>query len=106
MGRALGRFIYLMDAYEDLPADVKKNRPNPLRTISRHGDYDMEMRQILMLEMEACTAAFERLPLVRDLTLMRNIFYSGVWGRYAWLCKKRGIPLDDAPGKDAPKDAI
>ena len=38
-------------------------------------------------------AAFERLPLVRDLALMRNIFYSGVWGRYAWLCRKRGVPL-------------
>lgn len=102
MGRALGRFIYLMDAYEDLPADVKKNRSNPLRALSQHGDYDREMRQILMLEMNACTAAFERLPLVRDMTLMRNIFYSGVWGRYAWLCKKRGVPLDDAPGKDSP----
>ena len=97
MGRALGRFIYLMDAYEDLPADVKKNRPNPLRALSEHDDYDMEMRQILMLEMNACTAAFERLPLVQDMTILRNVFYSGVWGRYAWLCRKRGVPLDDSP---------
>ena len=105
MGRALGRFIYLMDAYEDLPADQKKNRPNPLRSLSKHGDYETEMAQILMLEMEACTAAFERLPLERDLPIMRNIFYSGVWGRYEWLRKKRGVPAPEKQGdQDSPKE--
>ena len=27
-------------------------------------------------------AAFERLPLVQDAALLRNILYSGVWLRY------------------------
>lgn len=29
-----------------------------------------------------CTEAFERLPLVQDADLMRNILYSGVWLKY------------------------
>ena len=31
MGFFLGKFIYLMDAYEDLPEDLKKDRYNPLQ---------------------------------------------------------------------------
>lgn len=104
MGRALGRFIYLCDAYEDLDSDIKHNRPNPLRTLRRHGDYEQEMRQILTMEMDACTSAFERLPIVQDASLLRNVFYSGVWGRYSWLCKKRHVPLDDAPGNEKSSD--
>lgn len=101
MARALGRFIYLMDAYEDLDGDVRHGRPNPLRALSAHADYEQEMRQILMMEMDACTSAFERLPLVQDMSLLRNVFYSGVWGRYAWLCKRKHLPLDDAkPAED------
>ena len=33
MGFYLGKFIYLMDAYEDLPEDRKKNRYNPLLSL-------------------------------------------------------------------------
>ena len=33
--------------------------------------------------------AFERLPILRDLELLRNILYSGLWSRYAQLQSKR-----------------
>ena len=39
MGFFLGKFIYLMDAYEDLPEDLEKNRYNPLRKICRCGHF-------------------------------------------------------------------
>ena len=29
-----------------------------------------------------CTDAFERLPLVENVEILRNILYSGVWVRY------------------------
>ena len=35
MGFYLGKFIYLMDAYEDLPEDRKKNRYNPLKELAK-----------------------------------------------------------------------
>ena len=96
LGHALGRFIYLMDAYEDLPGDRKAGRPNPLADMSRRLDYEAEIRDILTLEMAEASAQFERLPIVRDANLLRNIFYSGVWCRYAALQKDKDDP-DDTP---------
>ena len=96
LGHALGRFIYLMDAYEDLPGDRKAGRPNPLADMSRRPDYEAEIRDILTLEMAEASAQFERLPIVRDANLLRNIFYSGVWCRYAALQKDKDDP-DDTP---------
>ena len=92
LGHALGRFIYLMDAYEDLPGDKKAGRPNPLVAMSVRPDYEAEIRDILTLEMAEAGAQFERLPILRDLNLLRNIFYSGVWCRYAALQKDRESP--------------
>lgn len=83
MGEALGRFIYMMDAYEDLPEDVAKHRYNPLQVLRAQEDYEIRCRDILSILIAECTDAFELLPLVQDIELMRNILYSGVWTRYA-----------------------
>ena len=34
-GFYLGKFIYIMDAYDDLPKDLKTNSYNPLKAVSR-----------------------------------------------------------------------
>ena len=105
MGHALGRFIYLMDAWEDLPGDVKAHRPNPLAALSAREDYEKEIYDILSLEMAAACAQFERLPIVRDINLLRNIYYSGVWCRYAALQKNRTDPeLPAGPERPEGKD--
>ena len=98
MGHGLGRFIYLMDAYDDLPGDRRAGRPNPLTAMSERADYEAEIRDILTLEMAEVGAQFERLPIVRDANLLRNIFYSGVWCRYAALQKERKGPDQAEPG--------
>ncbi len=103
MGRALGRFIYLMDAYDDLPGDLKAGRPNPLAGMSRRPDWEDEIRDILTLEMAEVGAQFERLPIVRDADLLRNIFYSGVWCRYVAIQKARSDPKAPSAGKDTTK---
>ena len=89
MGAALGRFVYLMDAYEDYEADEKKGRFNPLRALHGMEDYEARMEDILTMEMAQCTQAFSLLPIEQDLTLINNVLYSGVWGRYARLTEKR-----------------
>ena len=33
--------------------------------------------------------AFEQLPLVEDLSILRNILYSGVWTKYQAIQRKR-----------------
>ena len=40
-----------------------------------------------MLMIGECTDAFERLPLIENAEIMRNILYSGVWVRYT-NCKE------------------
>lgn len=87
MGFYLGKFVYLMDALED----VEKDR--------RHGSYNVfagggelwenaggeEIRAILMSMMAESARAFERLPVLEYAGIIRNILYSGVWSKYMLL---------------------
>lgn len=89
IGEALGRFVYLMDAYEDFDEDEKRGRFNPLRALHAQSDYEQRMQDILTMEMAQCVKAFDFLPLEQDEALLRNILYSGVWGKYALMQSKR-----------------
>lgn len=82
IGEGLGRFIYLMDAYDDLPADLKRKRYNPLKEYAQQEDYEGFCKDSLTLLIAEATQAFETLPLVEDIEILRNILYSGVWMRY------------------------
>lgn len=78
-GEGLGRFIYLMDAAVDLERDRKSGSYNPFVFTERTPE---EMRSALMLLMGEAARAFEHLPLEQDVSLMRNILYSGVWQKF------------------------
>lgn len=95
MGLALGRFIYLMDAWEDVESDIRKKRYNPLKTQAARPDFDTWMGETLVVILGDCTQAMEQLPLVQDVEILRTILYAGVWNRYARRMKqkkKRGDP--------------
>ncbi len=89
MGQALGRFIYLMDAYEDYDEDLKRGRYNPLKKLHDQPDYEACMQDILTMQMGKCVRELDYLPLEKDAQLLRNILYSGVWGKYALIQRKR-----------------
>ena len=78
-GRGIGRFVYLMDAAVDYEKDRKSGSYNPLILSEIAPE---SMREPLMLVLGEAMEDFERLPLVQDLSLMRNILYSGVWQKY------------------------
>lgn len=99
MGMSLGKFLYLMDAYEDLPGDLKKGRYNPLRTLAAQPGYEAACHRMLTALMAQCAAAFERLPILQDADILRNILYSGVWVRYNALQQKRGGAKGPQPAK-------
>ena len=90
IGEGLGRFIYLMDAYDDLPADRRRKRYNPLAEFSGQADYESLVKDSLTLVIAECTQAFELMPLVQDVEILRNILYSGVWSRYRQKQAKPG----------------
>ena len=80
-GRALGRFIYLLDAAADYDKDKRKGKYNPYLAMGMEKDW-ARWEDYLVLTMGRCTASFEKLPLVQDKALLDNILYSGVWVNY------------------------
>lgn len=89
MGSHLGKFIYLLDAYEDIEEDLKEGRYNPLAEVYKNPDFEEEIKTILTMIMTACCKEFEKLPIIENVEILRNILYSGVWYRYEVVRKKR-----------------
>ena len=89
MGRALGRFIYLLDAAVDYDKDKRKGKYNPYLAMGMDKDW-ARWEEYLVMTMGRCTASFEMLPLVQDKALLDNILYSGVWVNCRGKGKKEG----------------
>ncbi len=94
MGYYLGKFIYLMDAYEDLEKDKKSGNYNPLVLYFREKGIKEEQReqtcyQILRMIIAEAAREFERLPILKNSEIIRNILYSGVWMNYERIRQKR-----------------
>lgn len=89
MGFYLGKFIYLMDAYEDLEKDKKSGNYNPFIALSRERDFEERAEKILTMMAADCCRAFERLPIVENVELLRNILYVGIWEKYNQMKKDK-----------------
>lgn len=87
VGFYLGKFIYLMDSWDDLEKDMEKGNYNVFEEMSGQDDFDNECRQILIMMMSECSRKFEMLPILKNRELLRNILYSGVWLK--WDIKHR-----------------
>ncbi len=82
LGFFLGKYIYLMDAYEDLERDLEKGLYNPLKELKKRPDYEEYCKNMLCMMIAECSAEFEGLPCLQDGDILRNILYEGVWNRY------------------------
>ena len=89
LGFHLGKFIYLCDCYEDIERDEKKHSYNPLLARSRSDTFAADCEQMLSDMMARAAMAFERLPLLEDAEIMRNILYSGIWLRFEHASERR-----------------
>ena len=78
-----------MDAYDDLPRDVRRGSYNPLKPLRDNEDYEQLCKAALMTMIAEAADAFERLPVILDADIIRNVLYSGVWSKYAYLESKR-----------------
>ena len=78
-----------MDAYEDLDKDLEKGTYNPLKELYQTKQFEEKCKDILELMISEATLAFERLPIIENATIIRNILYSGVWTKYEMIKKKR-----------------
>lgn len=91
-GKALGKFIYVLDACMDLKSDIKKRRYNPLILYS-----STEFKEILSLLMSDCTEKYKELAIdPRRKNIIENILYSGIWTKFqsVFPTKEKEVPED------------
>ena len=106
MGRGLGGFIYLMDAYDDLKKDARHGSFNALAATkqafgSDTAGFEARCRELLTQQMALCAQNFELLPILKDTPegqLLHNTIYAGVWSKYA-LVKATRTPRKGKPNE-------
>ncbi len=82
VGFYLGKFIYIMDAYDDIEKDIQNDNYNVLKSRASEEAFDVDCKDMLNYILAECTSAFEKLPCVEDIEILRNILYAGVWSRF------------------------
>jgi len=81
VGFYLGKFIYILDAYDDIEKDIEKNNYNALINLSKQEGFDEKCEEMLNFVLAECSHHFEKLPCVEDVEILRNILYAGVWDK-------------------------
>lgn len=89
MGFYLGKFIYVLDAFDDLEKDIKKNQYNPLKPLAEKEDLDEHVKQILTLIIAECCKSYHQLPILEHEPILDNILYSGVWTGYEQAVERK-----------------
>ena len=77
IGYSLGRFIYILDAYDDLDEDKKKNRYNPFIFSACHIT-PRELKQSLMYTLSDISLSYELLDIKKNKNILDNIIYMGL----------------------------
>lgn len=97
LGFYLGKFIYIMDAFDDLDKDIKNGDFNPfvdrykagLRDEEAMRNFEDYVDRLLMIEATNMAQSYERLPIIHETAILRNIIYSGIWMKFISIRDKR-----------------
>ena len=89
LGFHLGKFIYLMDAWEDVEKDTQKGNYNPFVGWAAEENFDDRVYQLLLLIVSDAAREFEKLPIEENVDILRNILYCGIWSKYQILLKHK-----------------
>jgi len=98
IGFYLGKFIYLIDAYEDIENDLKSKTFNPFVKSFQEEGFEKYCHQILTMMMAECSREFEKLPIIENVEILRNILYSGVWCKFDMITNKRNEKQEKTDG--------
>ena len=77
IGYGLGRFIYILDAYEDREKDKKENNFNPFLLAKEPPDTE-EIRQMLEFTLSEISNSYQLLNIKRNRPILDNILYLGL----------------------------
>jgi Family of unknown function (DUF5685) len=87
LGYNLGRWIYIIDAYDDLKEDMEKNKFNAINKVFNTNNLPFEkfVKEIevriefnLILSADSCLKALDNLPLEKNQELLYNILQLGL----------------------------
>ena len=91
LGYTLGKWIYLIDAFDDLKNDMKDNKFNPINYLfnSENKSYD-ELLPLIKDRLEFtilncsynCKEILEKLPLKRNEDILKNVLELGMMDKY------------------------
>ena len=85
----LGRFIYILDAYEDIEGDKKKKRFNPYVLSGAKIDKE-NIRQTLTLALSSISNCYELLDINKNKPILDNIIYLGLKNKLDNTIDKKG----------------
>ena len=89
IGFNLGKYIYILDAYEDLEEDNKKGRYNPfIDYIDKKEELKNKVDRLISMYLVMATKNIEQLNLEFNKSIIDNIIYSGVYLRYKSILEK------------------
>ena len=89
IGFNLGKYIYILDAYEDLEEDNKKGRYNPfIDYIDKKEELKNKVERLISMSLGMATKNIEQLNLEFNKSIIDNIIYSGVYLRYKSILEK------------------
>ena len=86
IGFNLGKYIYILDAYEDLEEDNKKGRF--IDYIDKKEELKNKVDRLISMSLGMATKNIEQLNLEFNKSIIDNIIYSGVYLRYKSILEK------------------
>ena len=89
IGFNIGKYIYILDAYEDLNEDYKKGRYNPfMEYINKREELKIRVDRLISISLGLLASSIYRLNLQVNRGIIENIVYSGVYLRYKNILEK------------------
>lgn len=89
LGFYMGKFIYLLDAFDDFERDSKSGSYNVLAQFTDPRQRRERVKEALVMMIAECAQILEFLPLLQDDGILKNIVYSGVWVRWNTILQRQ-----------------
>lgn len=89
IGFNIGKYIYILDAYEDLDNDIKKGRYNPFIEYSdKKQELTKKVDKLISISLGYLAQSIDDLHIKTNVGIVENIIYSGVYLRYKNILNK------------------
>ena len=88
IGFNIGKYVYILDAYEDLEKDYKKGRYNPfIEYINNKDELRLKVDNLMMYILGFLSQEIDKLHIKNNISIIENIVYSGMYLGYKNILK-------------------